>query len=97
MRRFFLHGRQGLLARSIGLARARRIAACSCPAITPQDARAHVEHEAGHLVLGVTRDLDGTARIVTVRARGGRHRGPPTWTGRAAPEASVGDAPDADD
>ncbi len=85
-----------LLARSIGLARARRIAACTCPAITPQDVRAHVEHEDGHLVLGVTRDLDGTARLVTVRARGGR-RGPPTWTGRAVYEAVVGDGVDADD
>ena len=85
------------MARSIGLARARRIAACSCPAITPQDARAHVEHEAGHLVLGVTRDLDGTARLVTVRARGGRRRGPPTWTGRAVPESVTEDSIDADD
>lgn len=47
-------------------------------------------------MLGVTRDLDGNPRIVTVRARGGR-RGPPTWNGRAVSDAAVDEPPAADD
>jgi hypothetical protein len=85
-----------ILARSIRIARARRIATCSSPAITPEDMRAHVDVDDGHLVIGVARNDDGTARIVTVRARGPR-RGPPTWTGRAVPEISAPETAEADD
>jgi hypothetical protein len=84
------------LAKSIGVARARRLAACSSPAITPEDARAHVQTEDGHLVIGMACNADGTSRIVTVRARG-RRRGPPTWTGRAVPDSALPDNEEADD
>lgn len=86
-----------VLARSIGLARARSVAGCRCPAITPEDVRAYVQPDAGHPVIGVARNADGTARIVTVRGRGRRRRGPPTWTGCAVPEIAVPETVQEDD
>jgi hypothetical protein len=85
-----------VLARSIGVARARSIAGCRCPAITPEDVRAYVQPDAGHPVIGVARNPDGSARVVTIRGRG-RRRGPPTWTGCAVPESTVPETPQEDD